>query len=380
MALATQCPHCHTTFRVAHDQLKLRAGLVRCGSCKQIFNGIENLLRPEEAERTPAPPAQQPPEPSPAPAEISPQPPEEITLELPHEPAATAPEGEPESAPEPLAPQGSTVGVAPEPVHVDEPPADDPLQRMTLVDFSFGEPEPRTGESDPVAARPALADELDALEKAIDDLQRRPWQDPAGDEPGQPETEAPDQPGQPDQAEHSAYEEPGFVKQGRRRQRIGRVMRVLTAIGLPLLLIALLGQGVYIFRNQLAAWFPQAKPVVAVACGLIGCQVGLPEQIDAVSIESSELQAASVDQKTFSLSVLLSNHSATAQAWPSIELTLNDADDKPMARRVFAPREYLPPAQEIDKGLAAKSEQTVKLYFELAQLKASGYRVYLFYP
>ena len=48
MALATQCPHCHTTFRVAHDQLKLRAGLVRCGACKQIFNGIEHLLRPDE--------------------------------------------------------------------------------------------------------------------------------------------------------------------------------------------------------------------------------------------------------------------------------------------------------------------------------------------
>ncbi len=49
MALATQCPHCQTIFRVAHDQLKLRAGLVRCGACKEIFNGIENLLRPEDA-------------------------------------------------------------------------------------------------------------------------------------------------------------------------------------------------------------------------------------------------------------------------------------------------------------------------------------------
>src|SRR5690606_24379730 len=47
MALATQCPHCQTTFRVVQDQLKLRAGLVRCGRCKQIFNGIEHLLPPD---------------------------------------------------------------------------------------------------------------------------------------------------------------------------------------------------------------------------------------------------------------------------------------------------------------------------------------------
>ena len=54
MALATKCPYCQTTFRVAHDQLKLRAGLVRCGACKEIFNGIEHLLRPAQP---PAPPA-----------------------------------------------------------------------------------------------------------------------------------------------------------------------------------------------------------------------------------------------------------------------------------------------------------------------------------
>ncbi|HWV64041.1 MAG TPA: MJ0042-type zinc finger domain-containing protein, partial [Oxalicibacterium sp.] len=59
MALATKCPHCQTTFRVAHDQLKLRAGLVRCGHCKEIFNGIEHLLPPEKpgakSEVAPAP-------------------------------------------------------------------------------------------------------------------------------------------------------------------------------------------------------------------------------------------------------------------------------------------------------------------------------------
>lgn len=46
MALATQCPHCYTSFRVANDQLKLYAGMVRCGTCKQTFNGIEHLIPP----------------------------------------------------------------------------------------------------------------------------------------------------------------------------------------------------------------------------------------------------------------------------------------------------------------------------------------------
>ncbi|GGX41127.1 DUF3426 domain-containing protein [Undibacterium squillarum] len=59
MALATRCPHCQTTFRVANDQLKLHAGLVRCGACHQTFNGIEHLVPPDQALRpaTPAAPA-----------------------------------------------------------------------------------------------------------------------------------------------------------------------------------------------------------------------------------------------------------------------------------------------------------------------------------
>lgn len=76
MALATRCPHCSTTFRVANDQLKLHAGLVRCGKCQQTFNGVENLIPldahgralsqslpgPIPGEATPPPHQAQPPE------------------------------------------------------------------------------------------------------------------------------------------------------------------------------------------------------------------------------------------------------------------------------------------------------------------------------
>src|SRR5215475_11209222 len=46
MALATKCPHCHTVFRVALDQLKLRGGIVRCGACNDIFDGNAALVDP----------------------------------------------------------------------------------------------------------------------------------------------------------------------------------------------------------------------------------------------------------------------------------------------------------------------------------------------
>lgn len=355
MALATQCPHCHTTFRVAHDQLKLRAGLVRCGSCKQIFNGIENLLRPEDigqAENAPAPQPSDPVIPSLEPASAD---------SVSAEPAAHPPETahKEEKAVEPAHDAATSE-------NIDA----DPLLRMTLLHVTHNEQERTENET----AQPASKADLDALEKTLDDLERQSWRPKSED--GETEADA----DALDQAEAREYEEPGFVKQGRRRQRVRRVMRVLIVIGLPLLLFAFLAQGVYIFRNQLAVWFPQTKPVLAQACNLLGCQLGLPAEIDAVAIESSELQAASVDQSTLALSVLLRNHGTIVQAWPSIELTLKDPNDQPIARRVFMPRDYLPASQDINKGFAPKSEQPVKLYFELTQLKASEYRVYLFYP
>jgi hypothetical protein len=77
---------------------------------------------------------------------------------------------------------------------------------------------------------------------------------------------------------------------------------------------------------------------------------------------------------------VLRNQSKASQAWPHIELTLNDNADKPVLRRVFAPHEYLPNAAEAVKGFGPRSEQSVKLYFELKELKASGYHIAIFYP
>ncbi|HYC43715.1 MAG TPA: DUF3426 domain-containing protein [Noviherbaspirillum sp.] len=383
MALATQCPHCQTTFRVAHDQLKLRAGLVRCGACKQIFNGIENLLRPEELEQAINRPAHEVPHPAPPEPKPAPPPPAQEKLapsvdfdlgdlsdlepEPPKEPPAP-PKVFPDSSDTTLA-EAEKEEFEATPT-TDEPRKDDPLLRMTLMDFAHERREPVI---DTPPKETGTREDEDPIEQAIDDLESKPWRR---------EHDASDLADGDalDHAEAAEYEEPSFVKQGRRKQRIGRALRIVMATASVFLFIGLLTQGAYVFRDQLAAWFPAAKPMLSEACAHLGCQVGLPAQIEAVSIESSELQTLAPDTNTFALTVLLRNHSATTQAWPSIELTLNDNNEKPIARRVFMPREYLAEAADANKGFGPRSEQPVKVHFELTQLKASGYRVYLFYP
>ena len=173
-------------------------------------------------------------------------------------------------------------------------------------------------------------------------------------------------------------EEPGFVKRDRLNRRVGKVARIVMALGSVLLLAALAAQVVGTFRNPLAAHVPALKPALQAVCARVGCKVELPSQIDELSIEPGELQA--VSETTFSFVTQLRNQGRVAQAWPHIELTLNDANDKPVLRRVFTPRDYLASQAEVDKGFSPRSEQSVKLYFELAQIKASGYHIAVFYP
>jgi predicted Zn finger-like uncharacterized protein len=66
-SFVTQCPHCQTSFRVSHAQLSVARGMVRCGSCLQVFNAAKQLLEqrigaaktiaqpPEHAESAPIP-------------------------------------------------------------------------------------------------------------------------------------------------------------------------------------------------------------------------------------------------------------------------------------------------------------------------------------
>ena len=369
MVLATRCPHCRTTFRVVQDQLKLRGGLVRCGACKEIFNGTENLLRPLEG---PGSASSVPPS-RPGPAAAAPA--------VPHAAPSTPP------APPGPVPQPAEAPTSPRAASTP----DDPLLRMTLMDFSsFPDEAGKTDAPPPaptqpefslprMAAAPAAekpsaatpsAESGDELGRVIDDMKSKPWRGMSGKR-ARPDDDALD-------ALDSA--EPDFVLRARRQQRLARRTRLGLMVGSALLALLLAFQLLHHFRVQLAAASPAASTMLAAACRLLNCTVGLPAHIEMVTIESSELQALPGNTDTFTLLALLRNRSATRQQWPHIELTLNDPNEAAVARRVIAPRDYLPADQNPAEGFAPNSEQSARLVFKLAQARAAGFRVYLFYP
>ncbi|MGK5057409.1 DUF3426 domain-containing protein [Janthinobacterium sp. LB2P49] len=407
MALATKCPHCNTIFRVAADQLKLRGGIVRCGTCREVFDGNAALVDPAAASPfltspsgTAAPLPTSYPADNSLPSTTDDEPiysldfdtsfdpfgilpetaqlkddaddgehieldldvslPADVPADAPLElPAATAPEAPESPLPQPMAPFKRR--------QVDDAPA-----FATYLRDSRREPNLET------VAAPAAPAEKVSLDKPAP-ARREPTLD---DQPDTPQPAAPIAADPADDQDEPvlppADDEPAFVTQGRRREQSGKALRVAMAAGSVVLLLLLFLQVMTTFRNPLAAQFPQWKPTLVALCKLSNCQVDLPAQIEALAIEQGELQT--LKEQTFSYVSLLRNQSRSVQAWPSIELILNDANDKPVLRRVIAPRDYLPATVDVSKGFAPRSEQIIKLYFALDQLTASGYHIAIFYP
>jgi hypothetical protein len=152
------------------------------------------------------------------------------------------------------------------------------------------------------------------------------------------------------------------------------------AIAALLSLLVLLAQIAYFFRVDLAARLPNFKPALSSYCQILKCSIPLPQHTDLIGIESSELQADPANENQINLNALLRNRAPYAQAFPNLELTLNDSQDQPLARRVFRPAEYLPPMEKEANGLLPNYEITIRLPLGTGDLKPMGYRLVLFYP
>jgi predicted Zn finger-like uncharacterized protein len=180
----------------------------------------------------------------------------------------------------------------------------------------------------------------------------------------------PAKPGNDAQPPFMAEEEP-------LRRRLLWGLLVLTAA------VVLAGQGAYRYRSEIAALIPSARAPLDAACGLLRCQVPLPRRPELLGIESSDLQAEPRRDSVIVLNAVLRNRAAFAQAYPALELTLTDEADRPVLRRVLVPREYLDPARGapgMAQGIPAGAEVSLRVYLDAGRRRATGYRLYLFYP
>ena len=342
--MRTRCPACNTFFRVTSDQLRAKAGKVRCGYCKGIFNALDQLIDD-------APAASPLPTETPAPAAESGAPESELESGPAAKHRVTA---DPETALEAAA-QSAETGPVAEPLREPESTEADRAVDCEIVAATTStaiEPEPETEtvvlpgenrEDSLVAAREAG---LMAARELTEIPAYNRWAAGAliGNTSG------------------------GFGSKPDPRAKWP------FAAALLLLLAALLGQLVYYFRSDLV----RHVHAVGEVFDALGVAVPLPAQSDLVSIEGSDLQVDNASGLLV-MQATLRNQAPYAQAWPVLELTLTDAHDAAVARRILTAPDYLPPGSDLN-AFPGNAETPVHLWIEAKGLGATGYRLYIFYP
>jgi predicted Zn finger-like uncharacterized protein len=322
----TRCPECATHFRVTAEQLKLRAGRVRCGECQHVFNALDTLI--EEPPVVIAPPAV-------------------IT------PTATPDLGQKASF-------GEELAAAPAPTF-DSTPAS--------TDGSGG----------------AELQQVIESAETLDDVRESRTPEPvAEDPPAQAETETPtvepvaegQPPIRPTQDYSAREPEPWEDAFG----ETPPPRRWPWAVGTMLALLVLGLQAILMYRVEIAVLWPESRSLLVAACQMIGCEVTLPAKVALVGIEASDLHPDTAQKGRLALTATLKNRAPFAQHFPHLELTLTDTADKAIVRKVLPPAEYLPHTATIANGMAPNADIAISVTLDAGELPASGYRLYIFYP
>ena len=139
-------------------------------------------------------------------------------------------------------------------------------------------------------------------------------------------------------------------------------------------------------RNHLVAANPVLKTSFGSVCQTLGCKIEAFKNIDAFKIDSSSFQKASstagesTSAEVFALKLSLKNTSDIPLAMPSVELTLTEAGDKPVLRRVLSAKDLGFNGTTLAANGDWTGEMTLAVTPNPATAPVSGYRVLLFYP
>ena len=317
----TRCPECDTTFRVTSEQLTAAGGKVRCGHCRMVFNAFFHLLEAPGAEEPPATTAGDGGGPA---AQASPPPPDhrlaegDLGLEVEHiELSGPAPAADAGDAP--AAPPATEVAEA-------RPP----------------EPEPEAETEPPPPAPPETAAG-------------------AGDTPTPKEPETPAEPPVVDDEDVPLALRESLAAAARPR----RGPLATAALGLAALaLAALLAGQVLSFRGyQLAHARPALAPLVRAWCARLPCYYSGRRDTTRIRLLNRDIRNVPGRDGVLRITATLVNAAPFAQPWPAFEVVLFDLSGAPVARRRFAPEEYLGELSE--RQLLMEPGQPVQVRLEV---------------
>jgi len=322
MSLITRCPNCETLFKVVPDQLRISEGWVRCGQCDDIFDASLHLL--------PTPPV------GVVPAVLQNES-SEVADSTDLSPELL--EADPESGSE-IDSEGSLLFQE----AVEQDPVDDDIK----LDF----PEQVQDESLLVAE---IVPEVFTEFKVVGN---------SGEEKSN---------------DHTELSKVSFLHGGKSKTFWHRpvVKTSLLIFGLVLSL-GLVGQVVFYERDRIVILEPTLKPLFQEICSSLKCTLSPLRRIESIVIESSSFTKIRGD--SYRLNLSLKNMESIALAVPAIELTLTDALDLPVVRRVFLAAELGFKSDSLPSGAEWPASLALAVKTSSASGRVAGYRLLAFYP
>ena len=355
------------------DQLRISQGWVRCGMCQAVFDASQDLqsvpdeLLHAEAAEHPSVPAEVPV--IPAAEEVASA--VETQLDaLSLEAAGSIPEKAEAHFDSNSEPMAFTSVEAAEQIAEAQDEVEEENASPSTAEPSFADQAKPWVESEDEAAQrePVLAhvSHVSHVSAPFDEGEPLPPQ-----EAQQVEAEDGDKLGL------AAGDEPSFVRQARRKAFWHSAgMRVVLVLGSLVAVAGVAGQYAWQQRDALAAQYPALAPTLEQACRLAGCELQARREIADVVISGSGFKQLA-DAHQYQWSLTLENRSDVSVATPMAELTLTDAQDKPLLRRVIDLKPLGAPPQ-----LRAREEWSVNVPVQVQGLDAAvaGYRALVFYP
>lgn len=312
VSAVTQCPHCSAKFRVRPEQVKLHAGLVRCGACRGIFDAVEHLI---EGTLPSVDPIDDHGEGTPPQTIIQGMP----AMQQQVEPPAAAPSTA-HSATAPTAPISLWK-----------------VRTGNAVQITQGHVAVNT--DDGVVVR-----NVDADDQSSDDPTATPgglsnyrWRPP-------PQTSSP-------------------------------TVRWIFALLCLLSVVGLAAQGVYFYRDEIASRVPRLAPSLVGACTYLDCRLAPPKRGESLGFVGTDLAADPAHKGLLIFTATLRNSGPTAVAYPHLILSLDGLGGEMVVRRVFTPVEFAPATASLVRGLETGAEIEVKLYLDASQTNVLGFKV-----
>ncbi|WP_427913549.1 DUF3426 domain-containing protein [Ramlibacter sp. MMS24-I3-19] len=368
MSMITGCPACGTLFKVVPDQLKISDGWVRCGHCSEVFDAGAHMRQvvdggdadaAAEASMTmSAPLTAVPPVASPAPRGE-----QELSLAPLSRPAPLEP------TPAPAVPQAVPLPLKRPSGTPSELPSffpSDAIQVREVDSPSQLDLEAPAGPRSELPPEVGYASPVDFVRSEL--MATRPRIELLDDD---------------DQGPRSIYDPSldavTFVRKARRQAfwRRSGVRRLLLLASL-LLALLLAAQVAVQERDRLAAMHPEWRGPLQALCRPLGCRIEPLRRIDAVGIDSSGFTR--LRQDAYRLNVTLKNQAAQAVAIPAVELTLTDAQDQPLVRKVLTPRELGATSDTLPAHGDWSGTVAIAVGAPADSGRIAGYRVLAFYP